>query len=117
MKSLFFIPIIFILSWILQLWFPWWIISIVCAAICFMMRVPIFSGFAGSLLIIFLLWVIKAYFADQHFDVPMSGILGELIGNISSSAVFILTGLIGGVVGGFSGLIGSWLSSMMYPPK
>lgn len=108
MKQLIFLPVIFVLSYILQLFLPWWIIALICYSVCFILRVNKFYAFTGSLLAIFFLWVVKAYFADQNFDAPMSALLGGLFGNVSTSAVFFLTGLVGGMVAGLSGLLGSW---------
>ena len=88
MKQLIFLPVIFVLSYILQLFLPWWIIALICYGVCFILRVNKFYAFTGSLLAIFFLWVVKAYFADQNFDAPMSALLGGLFGNVSTSAVF-----------------------------
>lgn len=112
MKPLIFVPIIFVFSYFLQLFLPWWIIALICYGLCFVLKVNKFYAFTGSLLTIFLLWVLKAYFADQNFDTPISVLLGGLFGNVSTSAVFFLTGLIGGIVAGFSGLLGSWTTSL-----
>jgi len=112
MKTFIFIPVIFVLSYFLQLFLPWWIIALICYGVCFVLKVNKFYAFAGSLLTIFFLWVVKAYFADQNFDAPVSALLAGLFGNVSTSAVFFLTGLVGGIVAGFSGLLGSWSGSL-----
>ena len=94
------------------LFLPWWSMALVCYGVCFALKVNKWYAFSGSLLAVFFLWVLKAYFADQNFDVPMSSLLGGLFGNVSTSAVFFLTGLIGGMVAGFSGLLGSWTGTL-----
>jgi len=65
------------------LFLPWWSIALICFGVCFVFKVNKFYAFAGSLLAIFFLWVLKAYFADQNFDFPMSGLLSGLFGNVS----------------------------------
>lgn len=107
MKNYSFILIIVVLSWIMQLFFPWWIIAVVCFVVCYVFKTSGFTGFSGSLLAVFVLWFLGAYLNDSHFDQPMSHILGSLFGNVSSSAVFFLTGITGGLVGGLSGWLGS----------
>jgi len=112
MKTLIFIPVIFVLTYFCQLFLPWWSLALICFGACLFFKVNKFYAFSGSLLAIFFLWVLKAYFADQNFDVPMSSLLGGLFGNVSASAVFFLTGLTGGLVAGLSGLLGSWAGSL-----
>jgi len=113
MKPLLFLPVLFVLSYFVQLFLPWWSMALICFGVCFVFKVNKFYAFAGSLLAIFFLWVLKAYFADQNFDFPMSGLLSGLFGNVSSFAVFFLTGITGGLVGGLSGLCGSWSKSLI----
>jgi hypothetical protein len=76
MKSLIFIPVIIISSLIIQQFLPWWVIAPIAFITCYIFNPGKFSAFAGSFLGIFVLWVIKAYFSDKNFDVPVSEILG-----------------------------------------
>lgn len=115
MTKFIFIPIIFVMSFVAQMFLPWWTMVIICFAVCYLLVPLRWMGFVGSLLAIFVLWYVKAFIADGHFDVPMSTILGGVMGNISSSAVLFLTGIVGGLAGGLGGLIGSW--SRMFPTK
>lgn len=108
MKQYLFIPVILGATFVLQLFFPWWILTVVCFVSCYLFQTRLFAAFAGSLIAVFLLWVLKAYWADQQFDMPMSALLGNLLGKVSGSAVFLITGLIGGLTAGMSGLLGSW---------
>ncbi len=117
MKQLTFVFMIVIIALLAQFILPWWIISIVCFSVCCIMRPNKFIAFGGSFLAIFVLWYVKAMMADTNFDVPMSSLLGGLFGDISPTAVLFLTGLIGGFVGGLSGLMGSWTYWILYPEK
>ena len=108
MKKLSFIPILIIIAFIAQLFFPWWILVIISFSVCYVFDPGKFIAFGGCFISIFLLWSLKAYMADGNFDVPISELLSGLMGNISRGAVFFLTGAIGGIVSGLSGLIGVW---------
>ena len=113
MKQLTFIPIIIILSAICQSFFPWWSIALVSFGVCYFINVNKFMAFSGSLLAILILWSTKAWMSSQFFDTPMSEILGALLGNISTTSVIFLTGLVGGVVAGLSGLSGNLVKSII----
>jgi hypothetical protein len=108
MKNLTFIPFLLVITLLLQLVLPWWIICIASFAVCYIFKPGKFIAFAGCLLSVFLLWTVKAYLADGNFDTPMSQLLAGLIGNISTGAIFFLTGTIGGLVAGLGGLLGTW---------
>ena len=112
MKSLIFIPLVIVVTFLAQMVLPWWIIAPIAFMICYVFNPGKFSSFTGCLLAIFVLWSLKAYIADKNFDVPVSGILGGLIGNVSQGAVFFLTGIIGGLVAGLSGLMGDWTRTL-----
>ena len=108
MKNLTFIALLVFIGFVSQLFLPWWIIVVISFVICYIFNPNKFNAFTGSFIAIFLLWLVKAYVADQNFDVPMSGLLAGLMGNISSGGIFFLTGLIGGLTAGLGGLLGTW---------
>lgn len=110
MNKLIFVPVIFAASFVLQLFMPWWSMAIACFAVCYILRPGLFAAFAGSLLAVLVLWMIKSWYSDRSFDMPVSSILGSIFGNLSGSMMYLLTGLTGGLVAGFSGLCGTWSS-------
>ncbi|MBK9735889.1 MAG: hypothetical protein IPO92_13410 [Saprospiraceae bacterium] len=112
MKQLIFVPIILVITYLVQLFGPWWLLTIVCFVVCYYFKLNKFMAFTGSLLAIFILWFVKAFLADANFDEAMSGILGALFGGISDTTVLFLTGLTGGLAGGLSGLLGSWSQTL-----
>lgn len=87
---------------------PWWISGVICFILCYLLKPGYFTSFSTSLLSVFIIWYLKAYISDSNFDVPMSQLLGKLMGNISSSNVILLTGLIGALSSGMAGLLGHW---------
>ncbi len=102
-------------SFIVQMFLPWWSITIVCFMVCYFSSINKFLAFTGSLIGIFILWFGKAIIADGLFDTPASEIVGGILGNISPSTTYFLTGIVGGLVGGLSGLLGSWARSLRNP--
>ena len=92
MKSLIFIPVVIVVTFLAQMVLPWWIIAPIAFMICYVFN--------------------PGKFSDKNFDVPVSGILGGLIGNVSQGAVFFLTGITGGLVAGLSGLMGDWTRTL-----
>ena len=112
MKSLKFIPVLIILILLAQSFLPWWIIAVVSFVVCYVFNPGQFIAFSGSLLTVFAIWIIKSYIADHNFDTAMSSLLGQLFGNISSGAIFFLTGISGGIIAGLFGLLGNWTRNL-----
>ena len=117
MKSIGLIAIIALSTFALSHFLPWWICGIVSFVVCYLWKTNGFVGFTASLLAVFIVWYGKAFFADQNFDTPMSGLLGSLLGNVSGGAALFLTGLIGGIAAGFAGWLGSWTRALSSPKK
>ncbi len=115
MKILFLMVNVIFWSFLAQLFLPWWFVGIVSFVVAYVLHLSKFNSFAGSLMAIFILWTLKAWLADSNFDVPMSQLLGSLLGNISSSAIYFLTGIIGGLSAGLAGLLGSWSRTLSKP--
>lgn len=116
MKNIVIIPIIIFISYLAQIFLPWWIVSVICFVVCYSADLSKFVAFASSLLAIFVLWYFKAWIADGNFDVPMSILLGNVMGGISGGAVLFLTAMVGSIVGGLSGLLGAW-SRLLFSKK
>lgn len=115
MKIVYLMVIVIVLTFISQLFLPWWVIGIVSFAVAYVFHLSKFNTFVACLLAIFVLWSVKAWMADGNFDVPMSQLLGSLLGNISKSAIYFLTGLIGGLSAGLAGLLGTWTRTLSKP--
>ncbi|MBL0310893.1 MAG: hypothetical protein IPP77_14855 [Bacteroidetes bacterium] len=110
MKFLIAIVLIAVLSFAVQQFFPWWSVAIVAFAVGFVMRQPRReAAFFAGLLSLFLLWTFYSYYlahANQHL---LSEKLAELFAPIirdKQFRLYILTGAIGGLVGGFASLSG-----------
>ncbi|MCZ2099915.1 MAG: hypothetical protein LC107_00065 [Chitinophagales bacterium] len=117
MKHLILFLLITILVFVVSLVFPWWIAGVICFIICYLLKPGYFTAFAISLISVFLIWYLKAYVNDAHFDHPVSGLLSNLLGGIPTSSVFFLTGSIGGISAGLAGLLGHWTRKIVTNSK
>jgi len=101
-----------VLSFLAELIFPWWSIAIAAFAvnIFWSSRPPgsFFSGFFG----VGLLWFGYAFYVDWQTDAILTGKIAELFMLPKPIFLLIVTGVIGGLVGGFSGLSASYLKAL-----
>lgn len=99
---------IIVIGGLTQLFLPWWAIVIVAAIVGFLFKFEnsIWSFIAGFLAVL-LLWSGYATYLDIGNAHILSERMGNLFGNISSGSVILLTGLIGGLVGGFFAMTGA----------
>lgn len=101
--------IIAILAAILQVFTPWWVIAIVPFLILFWRPAramgAFWTGFGG----IGITWLIYGYY--QHFisDGAISDRVAQLFMLPNGITLLLVTSLIGGLVGGLSGVAGYWV--------
>jgi hypothetical protein len=105
--------LIIILGGIASFFLPWWIIAPVCFGVCFWQSKSGSSAFGIGSAAVSTLWLIYAlylYFtADVNILLPMTQLIsgsGFLSGFPQTTLGFLIMLLIGGLVGGFSGLAG-----------
>lgn len=92
---------------VLQLFLPWWSIAIGAAGVAYMVGNKSFNSFLAGFLAIALLWVGLALI----IDLKTNSILTEKINQLLSLNSFILTMLVGGLVGGFAALTGALIKA------
>ena len=110
MKFLLSVILTALTSFAFGMYLPWW--SIAPAAIIVALIIPQQPGraFLAGFLGLFLLWMILAFYIDAKNDHILSVKVAELIIKKQSSTLLILmTALVGGLVGGFAALAGSFL--------
>lgn len=100
---LFFIGLI-VLGFIFQLFLPWWIITLIAAALAWLLELPPRQAFTASLIGGLLLWGGYAIYLDNGI---LSGRLGQMMGGLSPVLIFILTSLVGGLLAAMGGVTGS----------
>ncbi len=89
--------------WLVQTFFPWWTLAIVCVLAGYGFGRGGFQSFVAGFLGVGLLWVGMAMFVDWQTH----SILTEKINRLLPINAFLLTGLIGALVGGFASLTGA----------
>lgn len=107
MKFLYQLLATLIICFTLQYFLPWWTMAMGCFALGYLFSNKGLLSFSAGFLGVGLLWLGVAMF----IDVSTQSILTEKINRILPLNVFILTTLIGGLVGGLASLTGSLLSS------
>ena len=102
-------------SCLLQLFLPWWTIAIAAFAVAYFIKQNSLLAFVAAFVAVFLLWVVYAYMLSSANDNLLVGKVAELLKAITkgkTSTLYIITGLIGGLVSGFAALTGSLAGKM-----
>ena len=73
------------------------------------------SSFASGFFGIALLWFILAAYTDITTDSILTNRVAEILFLPNNWSLILVTALVGGVVGGFGGLTGSYLRSWIMP--
>ncbi|WP_353722527.1 hypothetical protein [Dyadobacter sp. 676] len=101
--------IIAVLSALLQIFAPWWVIAIIPFAVLFWRPVHSPGAFWAGLGGIAVPWLLYGYY--QHFisDGAMSDRVAKIFMLPNGLSLLLVTALAGGLVGGFSALSGYWV--------
>jgi hypothetical protein len=108
MKLLFPIISIAVVCAIAQNFLPWWSIAPIAFIISYLLQLKAGTGFLAGFLAVFILWGGMAMvidFGNDHILASRIAVLFPLKGNYV--ILFLLTGLIGGLVAGFAALSGA----------
>ena len=95
-----------LISFLLQNFLPWWTMAVVSFALGYFFGNKGFISFCAGFLGVGLLWLGMSLF----IDVSTHSILTEKINKLLPLNVFVLTTMIGGLVGGLASLTGSLMS-------
>jgi hypothetical protein len=95
------------LAYLLELYLPWW--SVVAAAFFVAFWIPSkgITAFLAGLLGVGLLWMIYAWLIDTESASLLSERMAGIFSLNNSALMIIITGLAGGLVGGFAAMSGS----------
>jgi len=106
--------IIIILSLLLQLLLPWWIVALVAFAGAWWKAKTAGHAFTSGFFAIFLLWIAMALIQSVPNENLLANRVGEMfrlpLGSLNWAAMLLVTGIIGGLVGGISALAGFYSS-------
>lgn len=107
------------LSYLAEMFLPWW--SVVCCAFLVGLLLPTkgFNDFLSGFLGVGLLWLIFAWSIDAETNSILARQMAPLLFLNNALVVVAVTGLLGGLAGGFGALTGSQLRRifMEEPPK
>ena len=96
---------------LLQYFLPWWTMAIGAFAVGYLVKNKGYVSFLAGLVSVSFLWLGMAYYIDVSTD----SILSEKVNRLLPVNSFLLTALVGGLVGGFAALTGSLLKIMNSP--
>jgi len=96
-----------------ELWLGPWAIAVCAAIISFSIRTNGATSFLGGFVALSLLWMSKATFIDVATHSVISSKIIPLLGFQHPIMLILLTGLIGGILGGFGSLIGQQLYRLL----
>lgn len=92
---------------LLQPYLPWWVIGLICFATAYYSKLTIGKAFLTGFFSIFMAWAGLAAFIDYQNAGLLSAKIAALLHLPNKILLIVITGLIGGLVGGLSALTGS----------
>jgi hypothetical protein len=105
-----------ILTALTELFAPWWSLMIVSFFVCFFLYGTRSSSFLSGLVGVGLLWIVVALFINISTSTILAGRVASIfqlpysfLGIPGSFMLVIITGVIGGLAGGFAALSGHML--------
>lgn len=105
--------LIIVSAFILNLFLPWWSIALAGLIFGFVFKEKALTSFLWGFTALFILWGSQAMYTHLANDGVLTGRIAEMLGVGSPLIVVLITGVIGGIVGGLSTLTGS----LMNPKK
>ncbi|MDI9356635.1 MAG: hypothetical protein QM536_06405 [Chitinophagaceae bacterium] len=106
MKFIVQVALTIILTYFLELYFPWWVIFIVPMGVSIVIPNTSLSSFLSGFLGIGILWSFLAWKIDIDSHSFFSSKISELF-SIPTHYLFITSGIIGAVCGGLGALVGN----------
>ena len=101
-----------LLSFIGCMYFPWWTIAVAAFITALLIHQRSWKAFLDGFIALLLLWGGLAFWIDVKNDSILSVRISQLMGIGNNPVILILvTGLIGGLVGGFAAMSASFLRS------
>jgi hypothetical protein len=96
-----------IVCFVLQSFLPWWTLAVGACGVAYFIDNKALTSFTAGFIGAALLWIGMAYYLDQSTH----SIITEKVNKLLPVNAFLLTGIVGGMVGGLSALTGSFLRS------
>jgi hypothetical protein len=96
-----------LLAFILELFLPWYSVAIAAFAFGYLLRSK--ANFLSGFVAIGLLWFAKAWLMDSSSTVELADKVARIFPLGHKGFLFLLTSVLGGLVGGFASLTGALL--------
>ena len=110
MRVLIQIIVILIVNFLLQTFLPWWTMAIGTFIIGYVFAHSGWKSFLTGFIGVSLLWFAMSFYIDQASHSILSEKVARLFPTQTIPLLFVLTSMIGGLVGGMASLTGSVLS-------
>lgn len=107
-KSFFGVLAILIFGSMAQSMLPWWSIVFVAAFAGALFEKHGFKSFLMGFFGVLLLWGIYALILNSGNEGILASRMGELMGKLGSMTMILVSGIIGGLVGGFGAMTGTF---------
>lgn len=98
--------IILLVSFLLQLFAPWWVVVLICFITCALLAKTGKTALWHPFVAILLLWLGMALFKSIPNDNLLANRVGEMLMVKSWLPILLLTGILGGFVAAISGFCG-----------
>lgn len=99
--------LIAILCYIAGLYLPFWSLAAVAFIVAVLFKTNSTTSFLSGFLAVFALWSVLAYNIDQETSSLLTDRVAQVFMGIPNIALITITGVIGGLVGGFGAASGS----------
>jgi hypothetical protein len=114
LKNIYHLIPILILGALASWFFPWWSIAIVCFGVGAWLNDSPGKSYALGMAAVTLLWSGYAGFLNNANGGLLAGKISELFqGKVSGTQLIFVSGLIGGLVGGFATMTGAYFRRLI----
>lgn len=117
MKFLIQVVLTALLSYVAAQFLPWWSLGICAAVVAMSLSLTKITAFLGGFTSISLLWMCAATLIDVNTDAILSTKTAPLLGLPNPTLLILLTGLVGGIVGGLNALSGQQIRTLLTQKK
>lgn len=117
MKIIISVGFIALLTYLIEGFLPWYSISFAPFVFGLFYLKHAGRSFLAGFLGISLLWLIHSFLIQAVNNDILTQKIAEMFSLPGSGALIIVTAIIGGLVGGFSGLTGAFFSKILFPEK
>lgn len=110
MRFLIHIVAVFLLSWLLQSFFPWWTLAVASFIAGLLFGETGFKSFIAGFIGAAVLWLMMAWYIDSSTDSILTSKVAQLFPTKTVGLLIVFTAIIGGLVGGFASMTGGILT-------